>query len=162
MKTSLRIIATTVAFTLSAALAFAHEYKLGDLEIVHPWSKAMNPGARVGGGFMKIVNHGATPDRLVKITSDVAGMIQIHEMKVVNDMMTMGEIPGGVEVAPGAIVEMNPGAIHVMFMSVKTPFKEGDKVKAVLTFEKAGDVAVEFNVGPANGSEKHDMKNMKM
>ena len=158
-----RVATALIALVLTATPVFAHDYKAGNLEIHHPWSKAMNPGAKTGGGFMKITNHGTEPDRLVKVSSDVAGLIQVHEMKVDNGMMTMGEIPGGLEIAPGATVELSPGAIHVMFMSVKTPFKEGEKIKAVLTFEKAGDVAVEFKVEPANkGDDGHDMKNMKM
>jgi len=158
-----RVATALVALVLSAAFAFAHGYKVGNLEIHHPWSKAMNAGAKAGGGFMTITNHGTTPDRLIKVSSDAAGLIQIHEMKVENGMMTMAEIPGGLEIAPGATVKLSPGAIHVMFMGVQTPFKEGEKVKAVLTFEKAGDVAVEFTVEPANkGDGGHDMKNMKM
>jgi periplasmic copper chaperone A len=155
-----RVIATLVAIVLSATAAFAHGFKIGDLEIDHPWSKAMNPGAKTGGGFMKITNRGAEADRLIKVSSDVAGLIQVHEMKVDNGMMTMGEIPGGLEIAPGATVELAPGALHIMFMGVKTPFKEGEKIKAVLTFEKAGDVEVEFSVGPAQGPDSHDMKKM--
>ncbi|UVC10106.1 copper chaperone PCu(A)C [Rhizobium sp. TH2] len=158
-----RVIVTLIALILSTTPVFAHDYKAGDLEIRHPWSKAMNPGAKTGGGFMTITNHGTEPDRLIKISSDVADLIQVHEMKVDNGMMTMGEVPGGLEIAPGATVELTPGAIHVMFMSVKQPFKEGEKIKAVLTFEKAGDVEVEFKVEPANkGDDGHDMKNMKM
>jgi periplasmic copper chaperone A len=158
-----RVTATLIALVVSATLAFAHGFKVGDLEIHHPWSKAMNPGAKTGGGFMKITNHGKEPDRLIKVSSDAAGLIQVHDMKVDNGMMTMAEVPGGLEIAPGATVELSPGGIHVMFMSVKTPFKEGEKIKAVLSFEKAGDVAVEFKVEPANkGDDGHDMKNMKM
>lgn len=156
-----RVTAALIALVLSATFAFAHEFKVGNLEIHHPWSKAMNPGAKAGGGFMTIINHGTEPDRLVKVSADVAGLIQIHEMKVDNGMMTMAEIPGGLEIAPGATVELAPGALHVMFMGVKTPFKEGEMFKAVLTFEKAGDVAVEFKVEPANKSnDGHDMKKM--
>ena len=157
-----RVTTAFIALVLSATFAFAHEFKVGNLEIHHPWSKAMNPGAKTGGGFMTIMNHGTEPDRLLKVSSDVAGLIQIHEMKVDNGMMTMAEVPGGLEIAPGASVELAPGALHVMFMGVKQPFKEGEKFKAVLTFEKAGDVAVEFKVEPANKGDGHDMKNMKM
>jgi copper(I)-binding protein len=155
-----RVIVTLIALVLSATSVFAHGFKVGDLEIDHPWSKAMNPGAKTGGGFLKITNHGTEADRLIKVSSDAAGLIQIHEMKVDNGMMTMAEVPGGLEIAPGATVELTPGALHIMFMGVKTPFKEGEKVKAVLTFEKAGDVEVEFSVGPAQGPDAHD--NMKM
>ncbi len=55
----------TLAAGLLATAAFAHEYKVGELEIVHPASRAMVPGAAVGGGFMEIINHGKSDDTLV-------------------------------------------------------------------------------------------------
>lgn len=150
-----RISATLVAITLSATMALAHGYKLGSLEIKHPWAKATVAGQPVAGGFMTIVNSGSAPDRLVKVavSPDVSGMTQIHEMKIEDGVMKMAEIPGGLEIATGATVELKPGGLHVMFMGLKAPFKEGESVKATLTFEKAGDVEVEFKVEAANKAD---------
>lgn len=151
-----RVSATFLALALSATLALAHGYKLGNLEIKHPWAKATVTGQPVAGGFMKITNNGTEPDRLLKITSGVSDMIQVHEMKVEDGVMKMGEIPGGLEIAPGATVELKPGALHVMFMGIKAPFEEGETVKATLTFEKAGTIDVEFKVDAAKpGDDAH-------
>lgn len=156
MTTFIRVFATLLALVFSATLALAHGYKLGNLEIKHPWAKATISGQPVAGGFMKITNNGTEPDRLLKITSGVSDMIQIHEMKVEDGIMKMGEIPGGLEIAPGATVELKPGALHVMFMGIKAPFKEGETVKATLTFEKAGTIGVEFKVDAAKpGDDAH-------
>ena len=155
MIRSIRVLATLATLALSTTLSLAHDYKLGNLEIGHPWAKATVAGQPVAGGFLKIVNGGTEPDRLLKVTSGISDMIQIHEMKVEDGVMKMGEIPGGIEVAPGATVELKPGGLHVMFMGIKAPFKEGDGVKAVLTFEKAGDVEVEFKVEAAKGTPDH-------
>jgi len=155
MKIVTRATVALFAVALSATLALAHGYKLGNLEIKHPWAKATVPGQPVAGGFLKVVNTGSEPDRLVKVTSDVSGNIQLHDMKVEDGVMKMGEVPGGIEVAPGATVELKPGGLHVMFMGIKAPFKEGETVKAVLTFEKAGDVAVEFKIDAAKGTDAH-------
>lgn len=158
-----RTIAIAIATAaVMAGAAFAHEYKVGELEIVHPASRAMVPGAKVGGGFMTITNHGKADDRLVSITSPATPDVQLHEMAVTDGVMKMRQMKDGIPVPAGKTVELKSGGLHVMFMDVKTPFKEGDKVPAVLHFEKAGDVNVEFFVGPANGAEKkHDMKDMK-
>jgi copper(I)-binding protein len=154
-------LAGALAAALIATAAFAHEYKAGDLEVVHPASRAMVPGAQVGGGFMQIVNHGKADDRLVSVTSPATPNVQLHEMAVTDGVMKMRQLKDGIPVPAGQTVELKKGGLHVMFMDVKTPFKEGDKVPAVLHFEKAGDVKVEFEVGPANGGEmKHDMKDM--
>jgi len=150
MKLFRILFAATLAIGLSIAPVLAHGYKLGDLEIGHPFSKAMNPGAKVAGGYMKITNHGATADRLISVSASIARMIQLHEMKVENDIMTMKEVSGGIEIPAGQTVELAPGGLHVMFKDVTTPTKEGDKIKAVLSFEKAGQIEVEFKVGPAN------------
>jgi copper(I)-binding protein len=154
-----RVVATLLALAFSAALAFAHDYKLGSLDIKHPWAKATTAGQPVAGGFMTIVNGGTEADRLLKVSSAVSDMVQIHEMKVEDGVMKMGEIPGGIEVAPSATVELKPGGLHVMFMGIKAQLKEGESVKAVLTFEKAGDVEVEFKVEsakPGDDAQKHD------
>ena len=53
---------------------------------------------------------------------------------------------GGVEIPAGATLELKPGGVHIMFMSMKDWVKEGAKFKGTLTFEKAGSVDVEFEV----------------
>ena len=151
-----RVLVTLIALAITTPLALAHGYKLGTLAIAHPWAKATIPGQPVAGGFLKITNNGTEPDRLLKITSGVSDMIQIHEMKVEDGIMKMGEIPGGLEIAPGATVELKPGGLHVMFMGLKAPLKEGETVKATLTFEKAGTVDVEFKIDAAKpGADIH-------
>lgn len=153
-----RVSATLLAIALSATLALAHGYKLGNIEIKHPWAKATIAGQPVAGGFMKIVNTGTEPDRLLKVASGVSDTIQIHEMKVEDGVMKMGELPDGLEIAPGAAVELKPGGLHVMFIGIKAPFREGEMVKATLTFEKAGTIEVEFKIDaakPADDAHKH-------
>ena len=50
----------TAAFAAAFALlplttpAGAHDFSAGDLRIGHPWSRATPPGAKVGGGYLKI------------------------------------------------------------------------------------------------------------
>ena len=49
------LVTTLAALALLAGTAFAHEFKVGDLEIQHPASKATLPGQPVGGGFLVII-----------------------------------------------------------------------------------------------------------
>lgn len=141
---------------LGALLAFgpaqAHGFKVGEIEIGHPYSRAMLPVAKVGGGYMKLTNNGAD-DRLVSATSDRAGSVEFHEMKMDGGIMQMRELQNGVALPAGKTVEMKPGGYHVMFMNVSQPFKEGEMIKATLVFEKAGPVEVEFSVGPVAGDK---------
>lgn len=144
-----RLAAIALATLAFISPALAHEFKIGEIEIGHPYARAMLPGAKVGGGYLKLTNEGGTDDRLVIATSDRAGSVQLHEMKIENDVMVMRELKDGIAVPKGETVELKPGGYHAMFMDVAQPFQEGETVKARLTFEKAGSVDVEFVVGAA-------------
>lgn len=151
-----RILATVVALALSASAAFAHDFTLGDLEIRHPASRATLPGQPVAGGFMTIANKGADADRLVSITApDLSDDVQLHEMAMENDVMKMRQLPDGIEIPAGAEVELKSGGLHVMFMKIKHPLKEGETFKATLNFEKAGQIDVDFDIGAAKAAAKH-------
>lgn len=148
-----------ILFTvLLAGAAHAHGFEVGNLKIGHPYARAMLPGAKVGGGYLKITNNGSA-DRLLSAKADRAASVQLHEMKMDGGIMVMRELKGGIAVPANATVELKPGGYHVMFMNVSQPFEEGEMIKATLTFEKAGTVEVEFVVGPAAGGAlemKHD------
>lgn len=154
MKLLPKLVAAAMLFAVPAFGAFAHDYKVGNLEIHHPASRATLAGQPVGGGFMTITNHGQEADRLVSITSPVSDDVQIHEMAVENDVMKMRQLKDGIEIPAGAKVELKPGGLHVMFMAIKQPFKEGETVAATLNFEKAGPLAVEFKVAPSKAKEE--------
>lgn len=149
---------------------FAHEFKIGSLQIEHPWTRATPPGAAVGGGYTAITNDGDSDDRLVSATAEIAGRSEIHEMKVEEGVMKMAALPNGLPIPAHETVKLAPGGYHIMFLDLKGPLKKGDKIPGTLTFEKAGTIKVEFDVeaigaaAPAENDDGggHDMKNMKM
>ncbi|HEY9211540.1 MAG TPA: copper chaperone PCu(A)C [Ancylobacter sp.] len=141
-----------IALTLFAALpASAHDYKIGNLEIAHPWARMTPAGAKVGGGYLVIENEGAEPDRLVSATSDVSDRVEIHEMSVKDGIMTMRMLADGVEVPAKGKVALAPGGYHLMMMGLKKPLVEGERFKGTLTFAKAGTLNVEFAVEGMSG-----------
>ena len=149
MKT---IVAAALLLAFAATGASAHDYTLGPLKVDHPWSRATPKGAAVAGGYMKITNTGTTPDRLTGGATAAAKRFEIHEMSVDGGVMKMRELKDGVEIPPGATVEFKPGSYHVMMMNPAKPFTKGDRVKASLTFEKAGKLDIEFAVEAVGGA----------
>ncbi|CDX63047.1 conserved exported hypothetical protein [Mesorhizobium plurifarium] len=137
--------------------ALAHEFKVGDLEIEHPWSRATPPGAKVAGGYFTVVNKGSAPDRLLSISSDISDKAELHEMGVKDGVMTMRPVEGGLEIPAGGKVALKPGAYHLMFVGLKRQPKQGEKFPATLTFEKAGSVKVEFVVEGMGETGSGDM-----
>lgn len=148
----MRIIAATcLALSMLAAPALAGDYTAGDVTIANPWTRAMPPGAKVGGGFMVITNAGDSADTLIGLKTPRADHGEVHEMTMTDGVMKMRELEGGLEIPAGGTVELKPGGYHVMFMGVTKGFKEGELIEGTLVFEKAGEVPVEFTVGPVGG-----------
>jgi hypothetical protein len=135
-----------LALLLMASPAFAHDYKLGALEIGHPWARATPPTAPTGGGYLSIKNTGTEPDRLVSASSPAAETVQVHEMKMEGNVMRMRPLEGPLEIKPGETVTLAPGGLHMMMMGLKAPFKQGERVPLTLVFEKAGKIDVELHV----------------
>ena len=152
----LRTILILAFLGIGAVTAAAHEYKAGDLEIVHPWARATLKGSTVADGFMKIINHGSTPDRLLAVSVEFAKTGQIHDMKLEGDVMKMQELTGGLEIPAGATVELKPKSMHVMFIGVNQELIPDEVVNGELMFEKAGKVKIEFMIEPAGTGHSMD------
>jgi hypothetical protein len=152
--------------SLAAASARAEEVKAGDLVITQAWSRATPNGAKIGTGYFTVENKGTTPDRLVGVSTDIAGKAEVHEMAMNKGVMTMRPVEGGLTIDPGKTVKLAPGGYHLMLFDLKSPLKQGEKLPITLQFEKAGKVMVSLDVegigaqGPAGASGGMDMKKM--
>lgn len=119
----------------------------GDLTISAAFSRAMLPSAPAAGGYMTITNAGSSDDTLLGATSVAAGMTELHQMAMQGDVMTMSAVENGIVVPAGGSVTLEPGGLHLMFMNVRTPFKEGECVAVTLQFARAGAVEVVLAIG---------------
>jgi copper(I)-binding protein len=136
-------------------VASARSYKLGALEIGHPWARATPPTAPTGGGFLSVKNTGTEPDRLMSVSSPAAQTVQVHEMKMEGNVMRMRELESPLEIKPGETVTLAPGGLHLMMMGLKEPLKQGERVPLTLVFEKAGKIDVELVVVAMGATPGH-------
>jgi len=125
IKHALTALALSLA-ALSAAQA--------QVSVTEPWVRATVPQQKATGAFMQLkAEKGA---RLVSAQSPAAGIVEIHEMAIVDNVMKMRQIPG-LDLPAGKPVELKPGGYHVMLMDLKAPLKEGESVPLTLVFEGA-------------------------
>ena len=143
-------VTLTVASLYNMGIGDAHGASIGNLEIEHPWSRETKHGMHMAAGFMSITNSGAEDDRLIKATAEVSDIVQLHNMKMENDVMSMFEMKEGIVIPAGQTVELRPMSLHIMFMDMKSHPKLGDKFKGTLTFEKAGTVDIEYEIEAAD------------
>ena len=139
----------------ASAAAGSDTFKVGEMTVATPWTRATPGSAKVAGGYLKVTNNGAAADKLIGGTTDIAGRVEIHEMATTNGVMRMRPLNAGLEIKPGQTVELNPGGLHMMFMDLKRQLKQGETVKAKLQFEKAGTIEVTFVVNAVGASAPH-------
>ncbi|KJS69698.1 MAG: copper chaperone PCu(A)C [Serpentinimonas sp.] len=102
------------------------------VSVSEPWVRATVAQQGATGAFMRL---SANQDvRLVAASAPVAGITEIHEMSVVNDVMRMRAIDA-LELPAGRTVELRPGGYHVMLMDLRQPLNAGERVAITLVFE---------------------------
>ena len=150
-----RILAIAgVAALAAAGGASAHDYQLKMLHIDHPFARATPPGARSGGVFLSVENKGDSADRLLRVSTPVAGTAELHQMVLDGGVMRMRAI-AGLDVKPGARVVLQPGGYHVMLTDLKRPLHAGDSFPLTLGFEKAGSIEVNVMVESMSAGAMH-------
>ena len=106
----------------------------------------MDMDGPISAAFMVIRNRTDTPDRLLFAESTAASVLEIHLTEMKDNVMTMRQVEGGLEIPADGQVELKPGSYHIMLIDVQQDLKVGDKIPLTLTFENAGEVKVEAEV----------------
>jgi copper(I)-binding protein len=119
---------------VACALA-ASSAALAQVAVTDPWVRGTVPAQKSTGAFMQLKP--AADVALVGVASPVAGIAEIHEMKMDAGVMRMSSVPR-LDLAAGKVVDFVPGGYHVMLMDLKQPLKEGDHVPFTLTFQDKG------------------------
>ena len=149
------LLLITAAFSLSPVAALAHEFKAGDLEIAHPWSRATGQ-SRPAVGYLKIRNNGTAPDRLLGASTRIAEHVMLHANVIENGVAKMTPAEG-IEIPPGGELVLAPkGDYHLMIMGLKQALAEGDTFPVTLIFERAGKVDVTFVTAAAGAMDSGD------
>ena len=133
---------------------------LAQVQVQEPWVRATVPHQSATGAFMKLES--AQDARLLSASSPAAAVVEIHEMKMEDEVMKMRAV-SSVPIPAGKGVALTPGGYHVMLMNLKAQVKEGDTVPITLVVEgkdgKRQTLEVKAPVRPVtsagHGSTKH-------
>jgi len=124
---------------------------LAQVTVGEPWVRATVAAQKATGAFMTLTS--TQNSRLVGVSSPAAGVVEVHEMKMENDMMKMRQLPA-LDLPAGKPVKLAPGGYHLMLLDLKQPLKDGDKIPLTLEIEDAqkvrSKVQVEAPVRPLN------------
>lgn len=106
-----------------------------DVKIEGAWVRTAVAGQSGTGGFMKLT--APANMKLIAVSSPVAGIGEVHEMKMEGSIMKMAQVKGGLELPAGLAVELKPGGFHLMLLDLKQSLKVDTQVPVTLTFANA-------------------------
>ena len=129
-------------FTATLLLA-AGGLQAQTVEVSNAWVRATVQGQKGTGAFMNLTARDGA--RLVGISSPVAGVAAVHEMKMEGDVMKMRELPV-LDLPAGKTVQLKPGGYHVMLMDLKQPLPKDSTVPRTLRFQDAKGVESRLDV----------------
>lgn len=108
------------------------------VDIKDAWVRTSVQGQKATGAFMKLTaKEGA---KLVAASSPVAGVVELHEMKMEGDVMKMRAVQGGLDLPAGKTVELKPGGYHIMLLDLKAALPKDSTVPLTLVFKDAKGV----------------------
>ncbi len=151
------ITLTALVLALAGLAAQAHEYKLGNIAIAHPYTLSTVGDLGTSAVYMTLKNNGAA-DRLLSASTAAASLVEIHNMNMDGGVMRMRKLDG-VDLPAGGTAVFAPGGLHMMLFGLKAPLRAGTSFPLELRFEKAGQILVQVNVeantDATNAKHKH-------
>lgn len=117
----------------AAGIALLAQTALAQTVLVQDaWARATVQGQMATGVFMRL----STPAgaRLKSASTPVAGLAEVHEMRMDGDVMKMAALKDGLELPAGKTVELKPGSYHLMLMDLKMPLKKDSTIPLTLVF----------------------------
>lgn len=133
---SLATLATLIRTgACGAALLASAMAAQAQVTVTEAWVRATVTQQTATGLFAKLSS--PTAARVVAVATPVAGVAEIHEMRMDGDQMRMRALSDGLELPAGKTVELKPGGYHVMLMDLKRPLSAGDTVDLELTVQRS-------------------------
>ena len=118
-----------------------------EIEVDGGWARAMPLMEEEGGAgtnsavYLLLRNHGGVADRLTGGKTPAAAAVEIHESRMVDDVMRMRKVDG-LDLPPGGAVELKPGGLHIMLLGLTKSLIGGEGIELTLHFQRSGDLVV--------------------
>lgn len=116
-----------------------------DLKITDAKIRLVPPTSSVSALFMKIKNNTKKDLKITSIESNISKTVELHNMIMDNGGMQMRPVEN-IELKANSITELKRGGLHVMFIELKKPLKDGDIHKIKINLDDKTSVTINAKV----------------
>ena len=96
----------------------------------------------MGAFYVTITNNGDEADVLLSVETDMADIVEVHDVEMDDGVMQMVPLHDGLEVPAGETIVFEPGGHHVMMIGITKSLLDGEDFTATLHFENAGEIEI--------------------
>jgi periplasmic copper chaperone A len=150
----LRLFGLIAICVLSAAPAWAHSYRQGDIQIGHAWARATPSQATAAAVYMPFLNVGKQPDRLLAVSTPIATSAMLHASSTDNGINRMTGLEN-LLLPPQRPIALRSGGTHIMLMGLRRPLQVGERFPLILQFQQAGTITIEVIVQAVGTAAAH-------
>lgn len=108
-----------------------------NLEVRDAWVHATVPGQPVAGAYLTLKSR--LPGRLISARSEVARVVEIHQMSLNDGVMRMRRL-ASLDLPAGHEVQLAPGGIHLMLLDLQRPLLAGEQIELDLVTIAGSDI----------------------
>jgi periplasmic copper chaperone A len=159
MNLIFRLFAAQLVVSWFFGSAQAHDFKVGNMVIDHPYATPTLSGQSTGAVYFRnLRNRGTEADRLLSAQSAAAARVALHRMQMQGEVMRMSAVPA-IEIPAKSEMRMGHASTdgyHLMLEELKAPLKDGDSFALTLRFEKAGERTVQVHVQTPRKGATHE------
>ena len=146
-----------IAVLLASVLLLAGCAPAQQVEITDAWIKSGDMS--VEGGMTAVYGTitNKTDKEIVFVggETEIAGLVEVHEMAMIDGQMKMQQIEGGLVIPAGQSAVLEPGGNHLMLMQLTGDVLAGDSISVKFNFDGADSITLDGVVAkPAEGGDE--------
>ena len=129
------------------------------------WVKSSEMSTRGGmtAVYGTLTNNSSQDVVLVGGATEIAGVVEVHEMSMIGGEMMMQKIDGGLVIPAGKSIVLEPGGNHLMLMMLTDDLEAGEEISVTFDFDGAEDLTIDGIVAkPAEGGDEEYHSDMEM
>jgi copper(I)-binding protein len=127
---------------LSSISLWASDITVEDQKI-----RLVPPTSSVSAMFLKIKNNSDKDIKLISAESNISKAVELHDMIMENGSMKMRRVDN-ISLKAKSSTELKRGGLHIMFINLNAPLKDGNTHKIKFTFDNKTSLEVEAKVQP--------------
>lgn len=141
MNAARRLCLALPALLLAPAATRAHGFRVGDIEIDHPYALPTADGQAQGAVYLRrLRNHGGRADRLLAAHTPRAQAVEFHRSQLDAQQVMRMRAEAAIPVPAGAELRLRHGGEwHLLLQGLQQPLREGERFPLKLRFEHAGE-----------------------